>query len=215
MYVPPLFRMGEEAEVMAFCQAHPFALLVTHGRDGLFATHLPVILKEGEGTGPSFFGHVAKANPHWRNTDGGAEALLVFSGPQAYVTPSWYATKKETGKVVPTWNYASVHVRGRVSWPTDEAFLRQNLADLTDRHESGRDHPWALGDAPDDFIAMQMRAIVGMQFQVSSFDAKLKMSQNRPAADVAGVIAGLGASGDPADAAVAVLVDSLRGGKVS
>lgn len=214
MYVPPLFRMGEEAEVMAFCRAHPFALLVTHGRDGLFATHLPVILKQdGEG-GAAFFGHIAKANPHWQNTEAGSEALLVFTGPQAYVTPSWYATKKETAKVVPTWNYASVHVRGRVTWPAEPDFLRQNLADLTDRHESGRDHPWAMSDAPEDFLAMQMRAIVGMQFAVSSFDAKLKMSQNRPAADVEGVIAGLSASGDPADGVVAEIVGSLHG-KVS
>lgn len=214
MYVPPLFAMGEEAEVMAFCSAHPFALLVTHGRQGLYATHLPVILKREATAGAAFFGHVARANPHWQNTDSGSEALLVFSGPQAYVTPSWYATKKETAKVVPTWNYASVHVRGHVSWPHDAAFLRENLSDLTDRHEAGRDHPWAMSDAPDDFLAMQMRAIVGMRFAVSSFDAKMKMSQNRPAADVDGVISGLAASGEAGDAAVAGLVAALRGDRL-
>lgn len=195
---------------MAFCSAHPFALLVTHGRQGLFATHLPVILKREADAGAAFFGHVARANPHWQNTDSGSEALLVFSGPQAYVTPSWYATKKETAKVVPTWNYASVHVRGHVSWPHDAAFLAENLSDLTDRHEAGRDHPWAMSDAPEDFLAMQMRAIVGMRFAVSSFDAKMKMSQNRPAADVDGVISGLAASGEAGDAAVAGLVAALR-----
>ncbi len=214
MYVPPLFAMGEEAEVMAFCSAHPFALLVTHGRQGLFATHLPVILKREATAGAAFFGHIARANPHWQNTDSGAEALLVFSGPQAYVTPSWYATKKETAKVVPTWNYASVHVRGHVFWPHDGDFLRENLADLTDRHEAGREHPWAMADAPDDFLAMQMRAIVGMRFAVSSFDAKMKMSQNRPAADVDGVIAGLAASEEAGDAAVADLVAARRSDKL-
>lgn len=199
---------------MAFCSAHPFALLVTHGRQGLFATHLPVILKREADAGAAFFGHVARANPHWQNTDSGSEALLVFSGPQAYVTPSWYATKKETAKVVPTWNYASVHVRGHVSWPHDAAFLAENLSDLTDRHEAGRDHPWAMSDAPEDFLAMQMRAIVGMRFAVSSFDAKMKMSQNRPAADVDGVISGLAASGEAGDAAVAELVAALRGNRL-
>ncbi len=210
MYVPPLFAMGEEAEVLDFCRAHPFALLVTHGRQGLFATHLPVILKREATAGAAFFGHIARANPHWQNTDPGAEALLVFSGPQAYVTPSWYATKKETAKVVPTWNYASVHVRGQVFWPHDADFLRENLSDLTDRHEAGRDHPWAMADAPEDFLGMQMRAIVGMRFAVSSFDAKMKMSQNRPAVDVDGVISGLAASGEAGDAAVADLVAARR-----
>ena len=123
------------------------------------------------------------------------------------MTPSWYATKKETGKVVPTWNYAAVHVRGTVSWPQDAAFLRQNLSDLTDAHEAHRAHPWAMDDAPDDFLAMQMRAIVGMAFRVSGFDGKMKMSQNRPAVDVDGVIAGLEASGEQA---VADLVAAKR-----
>lgn len=209
MYVPPLFTMGEEDEVLAFCAAHPFAALVTQGSAGLFATHLPVILKRGVSREASFFGHIARANPHWQNTASGSEALLIFTGPQAYVTPSWYATKKETAKVVPTWNYAAVHVRGRVSWPTDPDFLHQNLSDLTDRHEAGRDHPWAMSDAPDSFVAMQMRAIVGMQFDVSSFDAKLKMSQNRPAVDVEGVVAGLSASEDPMDQAVGRCVAEL------
>lgn len=210
MYVPPLFGMGSEDEVFAFCAAHPFAALVTQGSAGLYATHLPVILKRGPSGETSFFGHVARANPHWQNTDAGSEALLIFTGPQAYVTPSWYPTKKDTAKVVPTWNYAAVHVRGRVSWPTDADFLRQNLSDLTDRHEAAREHPWALTDAPDSFIAMQMRAIVGMQFEVSSFDAKLKMSQNRPAVDVEGVIAGLSASDNPMDQTVGRCVADLR-----
>jgi len=210
MYVPPLFAMGDDAEVMAFCAAHPFAALITQGRDGLFATHLPVILKRDPAGTIAFFGHLARANPHWQTTEAGSEALLIFTGPQAYVTPSWYATKKETAKVVPTWNYAAVHVRGRVTWPADPDFLRQNLSDLTDRHESGRDHPWAMSDAPDTFIAMQMRAIVGMHFAVTAFDGKLKMSQNRPAVDVEGVIAGLSASDDPADQVVARCVAETR-----
>ena len=206
MYVPPLFAMAEDREIAAFCAAHPFATLVTQGAEGLYATHLPVILKQ-DGEALSFFGHLARANPHWSTTPDGSEALLIFQGPQAYVTPSWYPTKKETGKVVPTWNYAAVHVRGTVSWPQDAAFLRQNLSALTDAHEAHRAHPWAMDDAPDDFLAMQMRAIVGMAFRVSGFDGKMKMSQNRPAVDVDGVIAGLEASGEQA---VAELVAAKR-----
>lgn len=210
MYLPPLFAMADEAEMVAFCKAHPFAALVTHGPEGLFATHLPVIHKPGEGGQGSFFGHIARANPHWGRAAEGSEALLIFTGAQAYVTPSWYATKKETAKVVPTWNYSAVHVRGRVSWPADAAFLKQNLADLTDAHEAGRAHPWALSDAPDDFVAMQMRAIVGMRFEITGFDGKAKLSQNRPAADVDGVVAGLGSSDDPMDREVARQVEKAR-----
>lgn len=211
MYVPPLFAMPEDDEITAFCAAHPFATLVTNGAEGLYATHLPVILKRDD-SGAAFFGHLARANPHWSMTPDGAEALLIFQGPQAYVTPSWYATKKETAKVVPTWNYAAVHVRGTVAWPQDAAFLRQNLADLTDAHEAHRAHPWAMDDAPEDFLRLQMRAIVGMAFRVTALEGKMKMSQNRPPADVDGVIAGLTASGEAADAAVAELVAAKRRG---
>ena len=210
MYVPPLFAIGDEAEFSAFCDSHPFAALVTHGPDGLFATHLPLILKRDQGAKGSFFGHIARANPHWQRAAEGSEALLIFSGPQGYVTPSWYATKQETAKVVPTWNYAAVHARGIISWPTDHDFLRQNLSDLTDRHEARFDHPWALSDAPDDFIAKQMRAIVGMRFEITGFDGKIKMSQNRPAADIDGVIKGLAAAEDPMDREVGRWVDQSR-----
>ncbi|QCK86024.1 FMN-binding negative transcriptional regulator [Phreatobacter aquaticus] len=210
MYVPPLFAMADDAEMAGFCQAHPFAALVTHGPDGLFATHLPVIFKPAEGAKGAFFGHLARANPHWGRAAEGSDALLIFTGAQAYVTPSWYETKKQTAKVVPTWNYSAVHVRGRVSWPADVDFLKLNLADLTAAHEAGRSHPWALSDAPDDFVAMQMRAIVGMRFEVTGFDGKAKLSQNRPAADIDGVVAGLGASDAPMDREVAAQVDKAR-----
>lgn len=210
MYVPPLFAMGEEDELTAFCQAFPFAALVTSGADGLFATHLPVVLKRGEPGRIAFFGHLARANPHWQRAVEGSEALLIFSGPQAYVTPSWYATKKETAKVVPTWNYAVVHARGKVTWPTDAAFLRENLADLTDRHEAKFEHRWSLSDAPDDFVAMQMRAIVGMRFEVSALEGKVKMSQNRPAADVDGVVEGLRVAAEPMDREVGRWMEERR-----
>jgi transcriptional regulator len=211
MYVPPLFAMDKDEELLSFCQAFPFAALITAGADGLFATHLPLVLKRGEaGSGNAFFGHLARANPHWQRVPDGSEALLIFSGPQAYVTPSWYATKKETAKVVPTWNYAVVHARGRVSWPADAAFLRENLADLTDQHEAKFEHRWALSDAPDDFVAMQMRAIVGMRFEITALEGKVKMSQNRPAADVDGVVEGLAGRADPMDREVGRWVEKNR-----
>lgn len=209
MYTPPLFAMPDRAEVIAFCEAHPFAALVTHDDAGLFATHLPVIWKPGEGADGAFLGHVARANPHWERAEG-VDALLIFTGPQAYVTPSWYETKKATGKVVPTWNYAAVHVRGRVTWPRDAAFLARNLEDLTDRHEAREAHPWAMNDAPEDFLAMQMRAIVGVRFEVARFDGKMKMSQNRPAADIDGVEKGLALRDDPAARMVGALVGQVR-----
>jgi transcriptional regulator len=210
MYVPPLFAMREEDELLGFCRSFPFAALVTSGADGLFATHLPVVLKRGEAGATAFFGHLARANPHWQQVPDGADALLIFSGPQAYVTPSWYATKQETAKVVPTWNYAVVHARGKVSWPADEAFLRENLSDLTDQHEAQFEHRWALSDAPDDFVAKQLRAIVGMRFEIMALEGKVKMSQNRPAADIDGVIGGLAAQPTPMDREVGRWVEKNR-----
>jgi transcriptional regulator len=210
MYVPPLFAMREEDELLRFCQSFPFAALVTSGADGLFATHLPVVLKRAEGGAPAFFGHLARANPHWQQVPAGSDALLIFSGPQAYVTPSWYATKQETAKVVPTWNYAVVHARGKVSWPADEAFLRENLSDLTDQHEAQFEHRWALSDAPDDFVAKQLRAIVGVRFEITALEGKVKMSQNRPAADIDGVIGGLAAQPAPMDQEVGRWVEKSR-----
>ncbi|WP_439573373.1 FMN-binding negative transcriptional regulator [Phreatobacter sp.] len=209
MYVPPLFAFDDAGDMAAFCRAHPFAALVTHGPEGLFATHLPVVLKS-EGKGGAFFGHIARANPHWQKAADGAEGLLIFTGAQAYVTPSWYATKRETAKVVPTWNYAAVHARGRITWTSDAGFLHQNLADLTEAHEARFAHPWALSDAPDDFVEKQMRAIVGLRFEITGLIGKRKMSQNRPAADIDGVVEGLSQSGEAGDREVAGMVEALR-----
>lgn len=209
MYVPPLFAFDDAGEKAAFCQAHPFAAFVTHGPEGLYATHLPVVLKQ-EGSAGAFLGHIARANPHWQKAADGCEGLLIFTGAQAYVTPSWYATKRETAKVVPTWNYAAVHARGRIAWTTDPDFLRRNLEDLTAAHEARFAHPWALSDAPEDFVAKQMRAIVGLRFEVAELIGKRKMSQNRPAADIDGVVDGLSQSDSAGDREVAGMVRTLR-----
>lgn len=209
MYVPPLFAFDDAGEKAAFCRAHPFAAFVTHGPEGLYATHLPVVHKE-DGPNGAFFGHIARANPHWQKAADGAEGLLIFTGAQAYVTPSWYASKRETAKVVPTWNYAAVHARGRIAWTHDSDFLRRNLQDLTEAHEARFAHPWALSDAPEDFIEKQLRAIVGLRFEVTELVGKRKMSQNRPAADIDGVVQGLSQSDRADDRAVAGLVETLR-----
>jgi transcriptional regulator len=171
--------------------------------EGLEATPLPLMLDPSDGPQGSLIGHIARANPQWRTTDGTQEALAIFSGPDSYITPSWYETKRLTGKVVPTWNYVTVHVRGRISFTQEPEALLDLVRRLTERHESERAAPWAVSDAPADFIQSQLRAIVGVRVQISALTGKWKMSQNRSPADRAGVVAGLRADGGPVAEAVA------------
>jgi transcriptional regulator len=169
---------------------------VTVGEDGLpDATFLPVLWE-----GDRLVGHVARANAHWRRIVDGSPALAIVTGPDTYVSPSWYATKAEHGKVVPTWNYSVVHLRGRVVVHDDPEWVRGLVSRLTDRHESDRDERWHVTDAPDDYIAKNLRPIVGVELVVESVEAKAKLSQNRSDEDRAGVAAGLAADGrDPSD----------------
>jgi len=152
-------------------------------------------------------GHVARANPHSRCVaNGPISALVIFTGPNAYVTPSWYAAKAETGRVVPTWNYVAVHVYGTLQAHDDAEFLRAHLETLTRQHEGTRPEPWHVTDAPADFIAQQMKAIVAVTLRIERLEGKWKMSQNRSDADVAGVIQGLSSSAAPEDRTVAAIV---------
>jgi transcriptional regulator len=176
-------------------RAAPFANLVTIGREGLDATPLPLMLDPRDGPQGSLIGHVARANPQWRTTDVAQEALVIFSGPDSYITPSYYETKRLTGKVVPTWNYVTIHVRGRISFFQEPEALLELVRRLTDRHEGERGAPWAVSDAPADFIQSQLRAIVGLRLEITALTGKWKMSQNRSPADRAGVVAGLRADG--------------------
>ncbi|MGE7418460.1 FMN-binding negative transcriptional regulator [Methylobacterium tarhaniae] len=204
MYIPPPFRDADTAAIHATMRAAPLASLVTATAAGLLCTPLPLLLDPDEGEQGVLYGHLARANPHWREP-ALAETLAIFSGPDAYVTPSWYATKRETGKVVPTWNYVAVHAYGNAEFFDDSDRLLAVVTRLTERHEGARPSPWAVADAPADFIAGQLRGIVGLRLPITRLEGKRKMSQNRNAADRAGVAAGLEA-GDPATRHVAALV---------
>jgi len=191
MYQPPHFREDRRDVQHALMRAHPLALLVTFGEGGLTANPVPLILHPEEGGHGVLRGHLARANPQWRTFDPAVECLALFQGAQGYITPSWYATKRETGKVVPTWNYAVVQAYGRLAVVEDAEWLREQVRSLTDRHESTRPAPWAVADAPDDFIRAQLKGIVGIEIAISRVEAKWKVSQNRNGADRAGVAAGL------------------------
>lgn len=205
MYVPPLFSIEDRADVVQAIRAAPFASLVTGGPDGLIASPLPLLLDESEGEFGVLYGHLARANPHWQAKPSG-EAMAIFMGPNAYVSPSWYPSKAEHGRVVPTWNYVAVHAYGPVEFFDDPERLREVVTRLTNHHERGREPAWQVADAPEPYIAAQLRAIVGVRLPVTRIDAKRKMSQNRSAEDRAGVAAGLARSEDPADRAVAPLI---------
>jgi transcriptional regulator len=187
VYVPHFNQMPHD-EVRGFVAAVGTAQLITVGEDGApDATFLPVLWD-----GDTVVGHLARANPHWRRIVEGAPGLVVVTGPDAYVSPGWYATKREHGKVVPTWNYSAVQLRGTVRVIDDTEWLRHHVSALTDRHEAERDQPWAVTDAPEKYVAGQLRAVVGVELRVTDVDAKAKLSQNRSAEDRAGVVAGLG-----------------------
>ncbi len=193
LYVPR-FNVMDADDVRPFVDAVAAAQLVTVGDDGTpDATFLPVLWE-----GDRLVGHLARANAHWRRIVAGSSALAIVTGPDTYVSPSWYATKAEHGKVVPTWNYSVVHLRGRIVVHDDPDWVRALVTRLTDRHEQQRDEPWAVTDAPADYVTKNLRPIVGVELVVESVEAKAKLSQNRSDEDRAGVAAGLVADGvDP------------------
>lgn len=205
MYVPPAFRDDDLDNIRANVRSARLANLVTATADGPLATPLPLFLEEAEGERGVLYGHLAKANPQWNSPPIG-EALAIFMGPEAYVTPSWYATKQETGKVVPTWNYIAVHAYGPVEFFHDPERLLEVVTRLTNIQEKPRTKPWTVDEAPADFVAAQLRGIVGLRIPVTRFEGKRKMSQNRPEGDRTRVAAGLSASEDPRDREVGLLI---------
>ena len=190
MYVPELFRVEDVAQMHALMRARPFAALVSAGSAGLFASHLPTVVKD-EGRYGVIECHLARANPHWRDLAGGAEALMIFQGAEGYITPNWYPSKAEGGKVVPTWNFAAVHAYGRPEVVNDADWLRRHVTELTAQQERDQPRPWAPSDAPMNFIDTMLRGIVGFRFAITRLEGKWKMSQNRTPQDREGVVNGL------------------------
>ena len=205
MYTPPAFKEDDPAVLREMIRASRLATLVTATAEGLVATPLPLLLNDTEGEQGVLYGHVAKANPQWRLEPIGP-ALALFPGPDAYVTPSWYETKRQTGKVVPTWNYTAVHAYGPVEFFADEQRLHEMVTRLTRRHEAGRVEPWAVGDAPAEFVSSQLKGIVGLSLCITRVEGKRKMSQNRSRQDRLGVARGLAESERPEDRAVAGMI---------
>jgi transcriptional regulator len=193
MYVPPLHKEDRIDLLHDAIRRTGLATLVTVTQDGLIASHVPMLLDADPAPYGTLVGHLARPNPQARGAIG--EALAIFQGPEAYVTPSWYETKRATGKVVPTWNYVTIHAYGTVEFFNDPERLRDVVTRLTDRQEAPRAEPWAVTDAPADFIDVMLKGIVGFALPISRLEGKWKMSQNRPAEDRAGVIAGLQSDG--------------------
>lgn len=205
MYLPRHFEAPALQAMQALIGERPLATLVAAGAQGLSADHIPVELDATSGPHGTLRGHVARANPLWRDADG-AEVLAVFQGPQTYVSPSWYPGKALHGKVVPTWNYAVVHAHGRLRAVDDAPWLRALVERLTTTHEATFPVPWAVGDAPADYLEQMLRAIVGIEITLTRLVGKWKTSQNRDHADRAGVAAGLAALGSNAAREMADLV---------
>lgn len=207
MYTPSQFKIEDQAEIHALMRAYSFATLVTNGPEGLIATHLPVVVKH-DATSPTgrIECHLARANSHWKSFDAGADALMIFQGAEAYIRPGWYPTKVETEKAVPTWNYQAVHAYGRLELKPDKAWLLRHVSELSDQQEAPFAQPWATSDAPESYIDVMLRGIVGLSLEITRLEGKAKMSQNREVQDRVGVVAGLRERAGLHDGAVAELV---------
>lgn len=192
MYVPSHFKEDDVETLQQYIRNYRFGLLIIADADGIEANHVPFHLSAGEnGSLGQLRCHLARSNPVWQRMQGGARVLAVFQGPDAYVSPSWYATKAETGRVVPTWNYLAVHAAGRAEIIQDAGWLKHHLHQLTDQNESHMDEPWSVDDAPTDYTDRLVQAIVGVEIQIETLTGKLKASQNQPEKNRAGVKAAL------------------------
>lgn len=205
MYLPASFADDNLDTLYGLIRSHPLGLLVSAGAAGLVADPIPFLVYPDEGEHGVLRAHLARANPHWQALRDVDDCLVAFTGPQAYITPSWYAAKREHGKVVPTWNYSAVHAWGKPRVIEDGAWLRKLIGELTQSQEQSMPAPWAVEDAPADFVDGLVRAIVGIEIPIRRIEGKFKASQNRPMADRMGVVAGLKAQG-PAGEPMAALV---------
>ena len=198
MYQPAhhLFEVADPASLLKELAAVVPATLVTLSPTGLQASILPMVYDPNDGPSGTLHGHLARPNPQWRDIDGDVEALAIFDGPDAYVSPAWYEEKRLTGKVVPTWNYMTVLAFGSITLHREPEWLLSHVRLLVDRHEAARADPWSVDDAPEGYVETQVKAIVGLEFRISRLEAKRKLSQNRGAVDIAGTIEGLSAGSD-------------------
>jgi len=186
MYVPAHFEESRPEALHALMTAHPFGTLVTHGRSGLDANHIPFDLDPARGTMGILKAHVARANPVWQSVANGDEVLVIFRASDAYISPNWYPSKHETHRQVPTWNYMVVHAHGRITIRDDERFVRGVVARLTRTHESVQPDPWKMSDAPAEYVDTMLKAIVGLEIEITRLEGKSKLSQNKEVRDIRG-----------------------------
>lgn len=206
MYLPSHFQETRVDVMHDLMRAHPLATLVTFGGDGIIANHIPMVLHADASEHGVLRGHVARPNPFWKNLDPSVEALAVFQGPHHFITPTWYPSKQENGKVVPTWNYAVVHAHGPLIIIDDADWLLEQVNSLTSEHESARDRPWAVSDAPANYIEAMLKGIIGLELPINHLDGKWKVSQNRDRKDREGVAQGLKQEGTASSIQMAELI---------
>src|ERR1700722_6004229 len=206
MYVPAHFKEDRVAVLHDAIRKYGFGTLVTSGEQELEASHLPLLLEPEPAPLGTVLGHLARANPQWQRVKPGMEALAIFLGPNTYITPSWYPTKQQSGKVVPTWNYLAIHAYGTLSFFDDPDELRAHVGKMTETHEQRRDAPWAVSDAPERFVDQMLKAIIGFKLRITKLEGKWKMSQNRPAQEVVGGREGGGPGEGGGEAAIADII---------
>ena len=206
MYIPASFAEVRIDVLQDLIESHPLGALITAAEDGLFATHIPFVIDRTSGAFGTLRGHIARANPHHRLAQQASEGLVIFTGPDAYVSPAFYPSKADHGRVVPTWNYVAVHAYGGVRFVDELDYVLRNVEALTRRHEAGRERPWSVSDAPPEYLEGLARAVVGVEIAIVRLEGKWKMSQNREARDAAGVAAGLATSERENEREVARLV---------
>jgi transcriptional regulator len=213
MYLPKHFEERDPDRLRGFIRRYPLGALVTATESGLDANHIPFLCADTGGAGGTLHGHIARANPLWREGVRDGTALVIFQGPDSFISPSWYPSKRENARVVPTWNYAVVHVHGVLRFVDDPAWVRSHVEALTREHEGTRDVPWAVTDAPADFVDKMVAAVVGIEISITQLVGKWKVSQNRSISDRLGVVEALEREAVPSAATMAALIrETLDGG---
>ena len=215
MYTPTYFEELRLPELHEFMRRHPFASIIAKEAGRIEANHVPLVLDPGHGPFGRLRGHIARANSMWRNIEAGAEVLVLFHGSHSYISPSFYPSKQEHGKVVPTWNYAVTHARGKIAWVRDSQWLRQLVENLTEQHEAEQAVPWRVSDAPDEYVRKMLEGIVGFEISIDELRGTMKLSQNKSETDRAGVRRGLSERADADSAEIARLMSGKDSGSAS